>query len=75
MPRNNSSVRVTLYMPDDLRKQARAAGLNLSAILRRGVEQELRGEAPAPGVEIERVGSSIELRVSVPVAELRNRIR
>jgi len=75
MPRNKSAVRLTVYMPDELRERARAANLNLSRILRDSVERELRGDAPAPGVEIERVGSAIELRVSVPVNALRERMR
>ena len=72
---NPTGVRVTVYMPDDLRNRAQAAGLNLSRLLRDAVERELRGDAPSPAVELERVGSSIEVRVSVPVAELRKRIR
>jgi len=62
-------------MPDELRERARAANLNLSRILRDSVERELRGDAPAPSVEIERVGNAIELRVSVPVNALRERMR
>jgi hypothetical protein len=74
MPRNNG-VRLTVYLPDELRERARAANLNLSRILRDGVERELRGEAPAPGVELERVGNAIEVRVSVPRDELRRQMR
>ena len=75
MPRNRKGVRVTLYLPDELRERARKAGLNLSGILRRAVEQELRGETTGGDVELERVGDSIELRISVPVGELRDRLR
>jgi hypothetical protein len=39
------------------------------------VERELRGDAPGPAVEVERVGNAIELRVSVPVDELRKQVR
>jgi hypothetical protein len=74
MARNRNGVRVTVYLPDEMRKRAADAGLNLSALLRRAVEAELRGEAPAPGVEIERVGHAVELRVSVPVDALREQI-
>jgi hypothetical protein len=71
---NKTNVRVTLYMPDELRERARAADLNLSRILRDGVERELRGEAPGPAVELERVGASIELRVRVPVDAVREHL-
>jgi post-segregation antitoxin (ccd killing protein) len=70
MPTNRRGVRVTLYLPDELREQARAAGINLSAELRAAVERRLRGEA-TPTVQAERVGDSVELRVSVPVNALR----
>ncbi|HEY5286207.1 MAG TPA: hypothetical protein VIJ50_03780 [Solirubrobacteraceae bacterium] len=75
MALKTKSVRVTLYMPDELRERARAAGLNLSRILRDGVERELRGDAPSPAVELERVGGSIEVRVIVPVDDLRKQIK
>lgn len=75
MPRNKRGVRVTLYLPDDLRDRARAANLNLSRLLRDAVERELRGERPAPTVEIDRAGGSVEIRVSVPVDEMRKRLR
>jgi Post-segregation antitoxin CcdA len=71
MPPKRRGVRVTVYLPDELRQQARSAGLNLSRILRDGVERELRGDAPSPAVEVERVGGSVELRISVPVDLLR----
>ncbi len=74
MPKNHKGVRVTLYLPDELRTQAKAAGLNLSALLRRAVEAELRGDRAASTVELDRVGRSIEVRVSVPVEELRSRL-
>ena len=67
-------MRVTVYLPDDLREQARAANLNLSRIVRDGVERELRGDEAAPTVEVERKGSSVELRVGVPVEVLRDRL-
>jgi hypothetical protein len=75
MALKTKSVRVTLYMPDDLRERARTAGLNLSRILRDGVERELRGDTPSPAVELERVGGSIEVRVIVPVDDLRKQIK
>lgn len=74
MPRNNRGVRVTLYLPDDLRARASKAGLNLSALLRRAVEAELRGDQAAPTVDLERVGQAVEVRVSLPVDELRRRL-
>lgn len=75
MPRNTRGVRVTLYLPDDLRERARAANLNLSRILRDAVERELRGDRPGPSVGLERQGDAIEMRVTVPLDELRRRIR
>jgi hypothetical protein len=57
------------------RLRAREAKLNLSRILRDGVERELRGDGAGPTVEVERVGSSVEMRVSVPVDVLRERVR
>ena len=75
MPRNRNGVRVTVYLPDELRERARAAGINLSQTLRRAVERELADDAPSPAVEIERAGDSIELRVSVPVDVLRKQVR
>ena len=74
MPPNRTGVRVTLYLPDELREQARAANLNLSALLRDAVERRLRGEA-MPTVQTERVGDAVELRVSVPVDTLRKMTR
>ena len=70
MARNNRGVRVTLYLPDELRERARAANLNLSRILRDGVERELRGEATGPGIELERVGNTVQVRISVPLDAL-----
>lgn len=67
------SVRVTVYLPDELRERARAENLNLSRLLRDAVEQQLEGRAPGC-VELERVGGSIELRVSVPVDQLREQL-
>lgn len=75
MPRKPRGVRVTLYLPDDLRKQAADAGLNLSALLRRAVEAELRGDQAAPTVDVERAGETVEVRVSLPADELRKRLR
>ena len=69
-----NGVRVTLYLPDELRERARAANLNLSRLLRDAVERELGAEAPGT-VQLERVGGSIELRVSVPIEQLRKRMR
>lgn len=74
MPLNKTKMRVTLYLPDELRTRAADAGLNLSALLRRAVENELRGERPAPTVRLERTGASVEIRVSVPVDELRRQV-
>jgi post-segregation antitoxin (ccd killing protein) len=70
VPPNRKGVRVTLYLPDDLRERARAANLNLSALLRDAVERRLAGDA-TPTVQIERVGDSVEVRVAVPVEALR----
>jgi hypothetical protein len=75
MALNKRGVRVTVYLPDELRERARARNLNLSRLLRDAVERELRGEAPAPAIDLERVGSSIELRVTLPVDELREQLR
>ena len=75
MPLKKRGVRVTVYLPDDLRNRAKAEGLNLSRLLRDAVERQLDGEARTAGVELERVGDSIELRVNVPVQVLRRRMR
>lgn len=37
--------RVNVYLPDDLASQARAAGLNVSAVTRSAIEAELAGNA------------------------------
>jgi hypothetical protein len=71
---NPNRVRFTVYLPDGLGQRAKDAGLNLSRLLRDAVERELRGEAPAPTVQVERVGTSIELRVSLPADDLREQI-
>lgn len=63
MARNRTTVRVTLYLPDDLRERASEAGLNLSGLLRRAVEEELRGSARGPEVTVQRDGDSFEVRV------------
>jgi hypothetical protein len=49
--------------------------MNLSRILRDGVERELRGEAPSAGGRARAVGSSIDVRVTVPVKALLKEIR
>lgn len=67
MTRKKSSVRVTVYLPDDLRRHAKEAGLNLSQLLRRAVETELQGDSPMPAVSVERTDDVIEVRVSFPV--------
>jgi hypothetical protein len=56
-------MRVTLYLPDELRERARDAGLNLSALLRQAVEDELRGDEKRPVVSIERDGDVYDVRV------------
>lgn len=71
---NPNRVRFTVYLPDGLGQRAKDAGLNLSRLLRDAVERELRGDAPPASVEVERVGASIEVRVSVPVRDLREQI-
>lgn len=65
--RKNRSVRVTLYLPEDLRERAREAGLNLSALLRHAVEEELRRDPRAPTVSVERVDDLIDVHVRFPV--------
>jgi hypothetical protein len=69
--RKKTRVRFTVYLPDPLGEQAKAAGINLSRTLRDAVERELRGEAAMPAVVIDRAGDSVELRVSVPLETLR----
>lgn len=39
---------VTVYLPDEIGRSAKAAGLNLSGILRRGVEHELDRQGILP---------------------------
>ena len=65
---------MTLYMPDELRERAREANLNLSRILRDAVARQLDGERAIPAVELERVGDSLELRLSLPVETVRDEI-
>ena len=80
MPLKKRGVRVTVYLPDDLRNRAKAEGLNLSRLLRDAVERQLDGEARTAGVELERVGEttlSRSLRIQVPkvlltIYEIRN---
>jgi hypothetical protein len=67
-------VKVTLYLPDEIRIRAREAGLNLSALLRAAIERELRGEGPEETVEAYRVGDRVEIRVSIPAEALRDRL-
>jgi post-segregation antitoxin (ccd killing protein) len=67
-------MRLTLYLPDELGQRAKDADLNLSRLLREAVERELRGEAQGPAVEIERHGASVEIRVGLPVDDLREHI-
>lgn len=73
--RKDTRVRFTVYLPDPLGQRAKAAGINLSRTLRDAVERELRtdGEA-APAVTVDRVGDSVEVRVSVPAETLRARL-
>ena len=72
---NTKRVRFTVYLPDGLGQSAKDAGLNLSRLLRDAVERELRGDAPGPAVEVERVGTSIEVRITVPADDLREQLR
>jgi hypothetical protein len=64
-------MRVTLYLPDELREQANAAGLNLSRLLREAVERELHGDAPGIRSSGRRVQQSVELTVTVPLETIR----
>jgi hypothetical protein len=74
MARNRNGVRVTLYMPDELRRQAREAGVNLSRTLRAAVEQELRRDAPEPEhitgarLSAQKAPGGVELTLFVPIA-------
>ena len=61
-------------LPDSLGQRAKDAGLNLSRLLRDAVERELCGEAAAPAVAVERVGTSVEVRISVPADDLREKL-
>jgi hypothetical protein len=67
-------MRVTLYLPDELREQANKAGLNLSRLLREAVERELHSEAPGIRSSGRRVKQSVELTVSVPIETIRGLI-
>lgn len=68
---NKIKVRVTLYLPDDLRQEALEAGLNLSRLLRTAVEQELHGESPGIRTSVRRVKREVELTVLVPIEVMR----
>lgn len=52
-------MRVTVYLPDDLRQRAAEAELNLSALLRAAVEAELAGE---PGEARRLTDASVSVR-------------
>jgi post-segregation antitoxin (ccd killing protein) len=67
-------MRVTLYLPDELRERANKAGLNLSGLLREAVERELRGDAPGIRSSGRRVKQSVELTVTVPIETVRELI-
>jgi hypothetical protein len=56
-------MRVTLYLPDDLGRVAKEAGLNLSGLLRGTVERALRDES---GEEPQRVTGAAVTRRAVP---------
>ena len=81
MARKKTGVRVTVYLPDALRKRAGDAGLNLSALLRAAVERELRGEGEdarrITGASVSRrqVPGGTELVVFVPEASRASRRR
>jgi len=47
--------RVNIYLPDDLAKRAREAGLNVSGIAQEGIEEELKGRAVSEWLERVRV--------------------
>ena len=68
---NKPRMRVTLYLPDDMRQRAADAGLNLSRLLRESVERELEGEAPGIRTSARRVKGNVELTVTVPVEAVR----
>lgn len=68
---NTKRVRFTVYLPDGLGQRAKDAGLNLSRLLRDGVERELRGDQ-SPSVAIDRTDDSVDVRVRVPLDVLRD---
>jgi hypothetical protein len=66
-------MRVTLYLPDDIGRLAKEAGLNLSGLLRGAVERALRDELRedaqrVPGATVTRrvVPGGVELVVFLP---------
>ena len=63
-------MRVTVYLPDELRKRAGDAGLNLSRLLHEAVERELEGKTPGIRASARRVKQSVELTVTVPARTL-----
>jgi hypothetical protein len=69
---NRGRMYLHVYLPDELGAEAKKAKLNLSGLLRRAVEAELRGDA-APEVDVRRSGRGVEIVVSVPAALLPDR--
>ncbi len=65
-----TGMRLTLYLPDDLAREAKASGLNLSRTLREAVDRQLHGDA-GTNVNVERVGRVVDVTVSIPVETLR----
>jgi hypothetical protein len=59
-----------VYLPDDLGAAAKAAKLNLSGLLRRAVEAELRGEGSGVEVLLRRDGDVIEVVIRIPDADV-----
>lgn len=77
MKRKRTGVRVTLYLPDELRERARKADLNLSGLLRDAVQRELRGDVaeegrPVAGAQVRAraVPGGMELTTFIPDGEL-----
>ena len=64
-------MRVTVYLPDDLRERAAKAHLNLSALLRDAVERELHEGEQSVRTRVHRKASDVEVTARIPVEMLR----
>ncbi len=67
---NKTGMRLTVYLPDELGREAKASGMNLSRTFREAVDRHLHGDA-GTNVELQRSGGVVDVTVSIPVETLR----